>query len=120
MKTLETSSRKEQVKSVSCPDCRRKMTFKGCSIYECNNENCAVIKAKFQDGVILKVWRDAVLMNNPVSIFFSGVCPRCGKIVERIMATLAVCEGRRGSLHPLVEIELSRGVIRLRAKGKKG
>ena len=104
---------------MKCPDCRRVMQFKGCSIYECNNENCAVIKAKVQEGVILKVWRDAVLMNNPVSTFFSGVCPRCGKIVERIMARLAVCEGRRNSPHPLVEIELARGIIRTTAKGKK-
>jgi len=47
-----------------CPECQRKLRYKGEGWYECDDPQCGVIKVKVMDSQIVKVKRSAVMEVN--------------------------------------------------------
>lgn len=112
------------MKSLRCPDCRRALKFLGDGKYECRNESCAVIEvhanAHMKPPVITRVKRASNLVNKPGTPFRSGICPECGRMVERIGdIQIAVCTGGRKDKHPPVEVRLERGLYERDLKAKE-
>lgn len=110
--------------NLKCPDCRRVLTFKGKGRYECTNPDCRVIEVhadtRLNPTVILKVKRGVKLKNQPGTPFRSGICPKCGRIIERIgNINIAVCDGGRKDPHPAVEVKLKRGVYEADLEAKE-
>jgi hypothetical protein len=101
------------------------MKHAGSGKYLCENPDCSVIEVHangMKPPVIRRVKRAAVLINRPHTPFRSGICPTCGRVVERIGDIhAAICTGGRGKRqqHPAVEITLEKGLYEADLKIKR-